>query len=111
MREIPKYVPKWLLLCSVMLTLVTLAHGLALNIEESVDSYDIDMEFGDKGRQDDQNETEWDISGIADTLGALILGLDLPFPFPLIIIAFNGIMITVIAFCVSEIIKAWIPLV
>lgn len=113
MREIPKWVPTWLILCSILFTFVTLAHALAIVVRDDTtfDYGDFDPGFGDKGSQEGKDETDWDISGIGETLGALMLGLDLPFPFPLIVIAFNSIMLTIIAFCVSEIIKAWLPLV
>jgi len=112
MREIPKYVPAWLIIASLLLTFVTLAHALALNIRDDTtfNNDDINIDFGSKDRPKSENETEWDISGIADTLGSLLIGLDLPFPFSLIVLIFNSIMIVVIAFCVSEIIKAWIPI-
>jgi hypothetical protein len=113
MREIPKYVPAWLFICSLLFMLVTLAHSLAIVVRDDTtyDYGDFDTQFGDKGRQDNQNESEWDISGAGEAIGSLMLGLDLPFPFPLIIIIFNGFMLSIIAFCVSEIIKAWLPLV
>jgi hypothetical protein len=107
-----EFLIKTLLFCIILFTLVTLAHVLALNVLSNVGVTpgDYGHPIGGAGRQDNGSSTTFDISNIGLDVAAILVGIDLPLPFPIIVIAFNGIMFGLIAWCVSEIIHSWIPL-
>jgi len=113
MRQIQPFVIKTLVLCIILFTLTTLAHSLAMVVRDSssvINPDDYDNEYGSKEKDADDNETAFDISPLAQSVEDILAGLDLPMPFPIIVIMWNTILLTIIAYDVSEIIKAWIPL-
>jgi hypothetical protein len=113
MRNINPFVIKTLILCTILFTLTTLAHGLAIAVRDSstvINPDDYETDYRNKERQDDQNESSWDITPFAQGVGDILAGLDMPMPLPIIIIIWNVVLLTIIAYDVSEIIKAWIPI-
>jgi hypothetical protein len=113
MRNINPFVIKTLIFCMILFALTTTAHSLALMVRDSSTSYSGNYTYnhGTTGRQDnDSNASQWDISPIANGVGAILLGMDMPMPMPIIVTIWNVVLLTIIAYDVSEIIKAWIPL-
>lgn len=113
-----EFVIKTLILCTVLFSMTTMAHTLGLMIKgevEQVNPSDYHYQFGSKDQPKynesnpnaDSKAGDFDILDVLTGIGALLLGIDLPMPFPIVVTAWNGIMITMIVFCIAEIIRMW----
>lgn len=111
-----KFLISTLLFVTIIFTMVTLAHGLALIVKGDMQTYEQEFiinpdEYSTERQEDEQNFSQFDLSNPIDVLGSLVLGLDMPMPFPIIIIGFNAVCFSLVIYIVSEMIRKWIPLV
>lgn len=107
-----EFLIKTMLLCIILFSLVTIAHTLALIVKGDVEAFntdDINETIGDKERDDNSTETSWDLTSPAGTIGSLLVGLDMPMPFPIIITIFNVVVLTILVYCALEYIHSWVP--
>ena len=98
--------------CIILFTLVSLAHTLALVVKgdvESINTNDINYQIGNKTREDNASKTAWDLSTPQGAIGSILVGMDLPMPYPFIVTIFNVTMLTVVTFCAIEYIHSWVP--
>jgi hypothetical protein len=131
-----EFLLKTMLFCIVIFTLVTVAHSFALIVKgdlESMNNDDISSiaqrdntvinRVRDRGyivnesegraynnALRNQSKNDYDLSGVADAIGSILIGLDMPMPMPIIVTAFNSVMIFTIIYCAVEWIKSCIPL-
>jgi len=96
--------------------MVTLAHSLALVVKGDQSNTTVDTDLllpGDdidtSRENDEQNSSEFDISDPLQVAGAILIGIDMPMPMPIIVTAFNAVCISVIVYIVSEMIRQWVP--
>jgi hypothetical protein len=100
--------------CLILFTLVTVAHTLALIVKgdvETIDTNNINYNYGSSNREDNTTKTSWDVSNVALGIGAILVGIDMPMPMPIIVTAFNVITLSVIIYCAVEYIHGWVPFV
>jgi hypothetical protein len=113
-----KFTIKTLIFCLLLFITITLAHSLALVIKGSqehnqqvdyIESLDVTDKIKQEMLDNIENESKIDYLDILTGMGDIILGLDLPFPFSLILAIVNSILLILIVFILALLIKAWLP--
>lgn len=113
-----KFTIKTLLFCLFLFITITLAHSLAIVIKTSqehsqqieyIESLDVTDKIKQEMLDNIENESRIDYLDILGGIGDIILGLDLPFPFSLILAIVNSVLLVLIVLILALLIKAWIP--
>lgn len=104
---------KTLMFCLILFSLTILASTLALSARDSLDQYntdDLDLDpYGTGARKDNESESDYDISDTFNRVAEIFTLYTLPMPFPIIFTIWNIVLLSLILYCVAEIIRAWIP--
>jgi len=107
-----------IIFCVIIISVMSLGHAVGIMIKAGIELnqnlYDIqNSDFSESTKQqlidNLQNVSKVDVGSVIGGIGDIMLGLDLPFPFSLIIALFNIILISLIVYCFAFIIRAYIP--
>jgi len=101
---------KTLVFFTCMFLLMALGHSVALMAKGDIDTINPNDHAPASGVST-SGDSGFDVSDPGMVIGAIMLGIDLPMPFPIAIIAWNGISLFCIAYAIQSWIRSWIPLI
>jgi hypothetical protein len=106
---------KTLIFCAILFTLTTAAHAIAIDVavvthrQPTSSTYynPYTGQWGSKAPANNTTTSTFDISEPTGLAVALLTGIELPMPYPLLISVWNFILIGLMSFCTAELIRSW----